>query len=81
VKDFDASFFEIMLAPKSTPPAIIERMSKAVTKILQQPDVRAKLLGGDMEPVGNTPGESLKRLQADNQKWGRVANQIGLQLD
>lgn len=81
VKDFDASFFEILAAPKSTPPAIIDRLSKAVMKILRQPDMRAKLLAADMEPVANTPAESAQRLRVDYDKWGRVAERIGLQLD
>lgn len=81
VKDFDASFFEILAAPKSTSPAVIDRLSKAVTKILQQPEVRAKLLAADMEPLGNTPVESMQRLRLDHQKWGKVAADIALQLD
>lgn len=81
VKDFDASFFEILAAPKSASPAVLERLNKAVAKILQQPDLRAKLLAADMEPVGNTPAESAQRLRADNTKWGRVAQKIALQLD
>ncbi|CAM3656839.1 tripartite tricarboxylate transporter substrate binding protein [Polaromonas hydrogenivorans] len=81
VKDFDASFFEILAAPKSTPPAVIDRLSKAVTKVLQQPEVRAKLLAVDMEPLGNTPVESMQRLRMDHQKWGKVAADIALQLD
>lgn len=81
LKDFDASFFEILAAPKATPPAVIDRLSKAVTKILQQPDVRAKLMAADMEPLGNAPAESLQRLRLDHQKWGKVAASISLQLD
>ncbi len=81
VADFDASFFEILAAPKSASPAVIERLNKAVAKILQQQDVRAKLLAADMEPAGNTSLESTQRLRADNMKWGRVAQKIALQLD
>ena len=81
IKDFDASFFEILAAPKSTPPAVVDRLHKAVTKALQQPEVRSKLLTADMEPVGNTPAESAQRLRQDHQKWGKVASQISLQLD
>ncbi len=81
VKDFDASFFEILAAPKSTSPAVVERLHKAVVKVLQQPDVRAKLLAADMEPVANTASESAQRLRADHLKWGRIAHQISLQLD
>lgn len=81
VKDFDASFFEILAAPKSTPPAVVDRLQQAVAKVMQQPELRGKLMAAEMEPVASTPAESAQRLRADHQKWGRVAGQIGLQLD
>lgn len=81
IKDFDASFFEILAAPKSTPIAVIERLNKAVVKVLQSPDIRKKLLAADMEPVAIPPLESAQRLQVDYQKWGRIAKKIDLQLD
>lgn len=81
VKDFDASFFEILAAPKSTPTVVVDRLQQAVAKVLQQSEVRSKLLGADMEPIGGTPAESAQRLRDDHQKWARVATRIGLQLD
>lgn len=81
IQGFDASFFEILAAPKSTPASIIERLQQAVAKVLQHAEVRGKLLAADMEPVGSTPLESAQRLRADHRKWGRVASQIALQLD
>lgn len=81
VKDFDAGFFEILAAPKSTSPAVIERLQQAVAKVMQQPELRSKLLAADMEPLATTTVESAQRLRSDHQKWGRVAAQISLQLD
>lgn len=81
IKDFDASFFEILAAPRGTPEAVLERLQKAVVKVLQQPELRSKLLAADLEPVANTSAEAARRLKDDHQKWGRVAAQIGLQLD
>jgi tripartite-type tricarboxylate transporter receptor subunit TctC len=81
VKDFDASFFETLSAPKNMSAAAAERMQKAVVKVLQQPELKQKLLQADMEVVANASTEALQRLRADQQKWGRVAAKIQLQLD
>jgi tripartite-type tricarboxylate transporter receptor subunit TctC len=81
IKDFDASFFETLSAPKSMPAVASERMQKAVIKVLQQADIKAKLLQSDMEVVANSSEDAQQRLRADNGKWGRVAAKINLQLD
>lgn len=80
-KGYDASFFETLAAPRNTPPAVIDRLQKAVAKVMQQPAIRNKLLGGELDPVASTSAEAEQRLRADQQKWGRVAKQIDLQLD
>jgi tripartite-type tricarboxylate transporter receptor subunit TctC len=81
IRGFDASFFEILAAPRGMPPEAMDRMQKAVVSALQQPEIRARLLAADLEPVANTPAEASARMRADNDKWGRLAGQIGLQLD
>lgn len=81
IKDFDASFFETLSAPKNVSAAAAERMQMAVTKVLEQADVKAKLLQADMEVVANSSAEAQQRLRADHLKWGRVASKIHLQLD
>ena len=81
VRGFDATFFEILAAPKGTPPEVMARLHKAVANALQQADVRNKLLANDLDPVVNTPAEAAARVKSDSEKWGRVVSQIGLQLD
>lgn len=81
VRGFDATFFEMLSAPKGTPPEVMARLHKAVANALQQADVRNKLLANDLDPVVNTPAEAAARVKSDSEKWGRVVSQIGLQLD
>ncbi|MEY5097347.1 MAG: hypothetical protein RJA36_66 [Pseudomonadota bacterium] len=80
-KGFDASFFETLAAPRSTPPAVIDRLQKAVAKVMQQAEIRNKLQAAELDPVASASSEAEQRLRADQQKWGKVAAQIGLQLD
>ncbi len=81
VRGFDATFFEMLAAPKGTPPEVMARLHKAVANALQQADIRGKLLANDLDPVVNTAAEAAARVKSDSEKWGRVVSQIGLQLD
>jgi tripartite-type tricarboxylate transporter receptor subunit TctC len=60
---------------------VIDRLQKAVAKVMQQPEIRNKLLAAELDPVASASSEAEQRLRADQQKWGKVAAQIGLQLD
>ena len=81
VPGFDASFFEILASPKGTSSEAMDKLQKAVVQALQGPEIRARLLAADLEPVASTPAEASARLKADHEKWGKVAAQISLQLD
>lgn len=81
IKGFDATFFQVLAAPRNTPPAVVQRLHQAVVKTLQQPEIRQRLHANDMDPVGNLPAEAGQRLAADRQKWGVVVKKIGLELE
>jgi tripartite-type tricarboxylate transporter receptor subunit TctC len=81
VKGFDASFFEILAAPKGMPPEFVKRFQQAVVTALQLPEVRQRLLASDIKPIGNTPDLALERTRADAKKWSVVADKLGIQLD
>ena len=70
-----------MFAPAATPKAIQDRISAAVAKALQLPDVAAKLVTLNMEPVGSTPEEFRKVVNDDWIKWGAVVRASGFTLD
>ena len=46
-----------VMAPASTPNEIVERMNQEINAALVQPDVREKLAGQFMEPVGGSPDD------------------------
>jgi len=70
-----------MFAPSATPKAIQDRISGAIARALQQPDVAARLVTLNMEPVGSTPEEFRKVVQDDWNKWGAVVKASGFTLD
>ena len=70
-----------MFAPAATPKAVQDRISGAIAKALQQPDVIPKLVTLNMEAVGSTPEEFRKVVQDDWNKWGAVVKASSFTLD
>ena len=70
-----------LFAPAATPKALQDRISGAVARALQLPDVAAKLVTLNMEPVGSTTEEFRKVVQEDWAKWGAVVKASGFTLD
>ena len=81
VANFDASFFELLAAPKNNSPQANDRFQKAVVAALSTSETKAKLNAADLDPVANSAQQAQQRIKADAVRWGKVASQINLQLD
>jgi tripartite-type tricarboxylate transporter receptor subunit TctC len=66
---YDAGIWIGLLAPKATPPAIIEKLSAAANDALNTEEVRTALKGQGTDPVGGTPKEFADFIRADIEKW------------
>jgi tripartite-type tricarboxylate transporter receptor subunit TctC len=66
---YDAGIWIGLLAPKATPPAIVEKLSVAANDALNTEEVRAALKGQGTDPVGGTPKEFADFIRADIEKW------------
>jgi tripartite-type tricarboxylate transporter receptor subunit TctC len=69
---YEASTWYGIGAPKSTPPAIVERLNRAVTVSLADARLAARLadLGGTI--LGGSPADFAKLISDDTAKWGQV---------
>ena len=68
-----------MLAPARTPRDIITRLHGDTTRILQQPEIKARFAGDGADPVGSTPEEFTRYIQSELTKWAKVARDAGIQ--
>jgi tripartite-type tricarboxylate transporter receptor subunit TctC len=78
IKDFDVSSWNGITAPAGTPQPIIDILSKAITEVLQSPEVQdvGRRLG--MEMRGSTPDELMARLKGDIAKWSDLAEKANI---
>jgi tripartite-type tricarboxylate transporter receptor subunit TctC len=61
-----------VVAPANTPPEIIAKLSKALNKVLQSPEMREKITTQGNEVGGGTPEEFGALIRSESQKWSTV---------
>jgi tripartite-type tricarboxylate transporter receptor subunit TctC len=69
---FEASVFLGIGAPKNTPTAIVERLSKEINAALADPNVKARYADLGTIVLGGSPADFGKLIAEDAEKWGKV---------
>jgi tripartite-type tricarboxylate transporter receptor subunit TctC len=78
---FDVATWSGLLAPAGTPSEVVDRLYREVARILQQSEVREKILAMGNEPIGNTPEEFAAEIRADVPRWKEVATRAGIRTE
>ncbi len=80
IKDQEADTMQGVLVPAGTSKAIIELLQAEIARIVQLPDVNAKLLAIGLEPMGMPTSEFAAYIKADIAKWKKVINDAKIPL-
>ena len=67
-----------VLAPASTPPAVVARLNKEIAAILRAPDVVQTFTDRGIEPIGNSAAEFRAFIEAESRRWLKVAQDAGV---
>jgi tripartite-type tricarboxylate transporter receptor subunit TctC len=81
VPGFDADIWYGFVVPAKTPPAIVKKLSQDLARVLEDPEIQAKLRQNGLEPSylsAEAMGELMRR---DVARWREVATRINLVLD
>jgi tripartite-type tricarboxylate transporter receptor subunit TctC len=70
-----------LVAPAKTPAAIIQKLHDATVKVLQNPEVRARLIASGAEPIGNTPAEYQAEIQAELEKMKELVQKQNIKFE
>ncbi len=79
-KGFEANTWTGVLVAARTPQPIIARLNAEITRILDLPDMRARLATGGA-PVQTGPTAFTALLKADTDKWARIVKEAGLKVE
>jgi tripartite-type tricarboxylate transporter receptor subunit TctC len=78
---YEMSIWFGFLAPAGTPREVANRLNAEVVKALQAPDVRERLQGQGVDPIGDTVDEFAANMRAESARWAEFAKATGLKLD
>ena len=70
-----------IFVPAGTPPAIVQKMSDGVQKVLAQPDVQNAILDVGFEPGGSSPEQLARFLRQEVDRWGTVIKDPALRIE
>jgi len=70
-----------IMAPANTPAEIVNRLSTAIAKSLQAPEVLRRFANEGIDPVGSTPDAFGKQVREDLVKWAEVVRVSGAKVD
>ena len=59
-------------APPGTPKEIVKKISDAIGQAFRSPDLRARILALEAEPLGSTPEQMRDIIKASTEQWGPV---------
>ena len=78
IPGFDVTSWQGWLAPKGTPPAIVARLSSALSDAVRLPEVSEKLTADGAKPVGSSPVEFRTEIASQASRWRRLVDDRGL---
>ena len=78
---FEAGAWQGLAAPAGTPVDVVKRLNETLLKVMQLPDVKERLLGAGLEPVGGSPEDFAQFIKSEIAKWTKVAKDVGARAD
>ena len=81
VPGFEAITWFGMFAPTGTPRDIINRVNAEITKAVNSPDVREKLISQGADPFTMTPEQFKKFFSSEIAKWAKAVKAAGVTLE
>jgi len=76
IAGFEASFGQVLLAPRGTPPSVVAALNEAFGTALAQPEARARMLALDLEFAPDTPEQAAVRPRREADEWAQVVDRL-----
>jgi tripartite-type tricarboxylate transporter receptor subunit TctC len=77
----ESSTWVLFMAPGATPREIVNRLAAEAAKAVKAPDVQERLAQTGIDPVGDTPEQAKRFLDAEIAKWAKVITAAGVKAE
>jgi putative tricarboxylic transport membrane protein len=79
VKGFDMDSWMGMFVPANTPPAIVTKLNTETRKIIDNPEIKARIAALGFEAFSSTPGELGEFVKVQLGKWTKMIKDAGIE--
>lgn len=79
VPGFENVTWHNVVVPAGTPKAIVRRLNEELVKIVRSPEVKERLEGQGLTPVGSSPEEVSARVKKESMEMAKLVKDIGYQ--
>jgi len=70
-----------VFVPAHTPRPVVDLLYRESARILQQPDIQARLATLGFQPIGNTPAEFTAQIKTEIAKWEKVIRAANIKVE
>ena len=81
IPGYEAYVWMGLLAPKGTPPAIVERLNRELLAVMALPDVKSYYTSHNLEIVASSPAEFGRFFRDEKERWAKVVKDTGAKID
>jgi tripartite-type tricarboxylate transporter receptor subunit TctC len=79
IPGFDASGWQMVMAPAATPAAVVARLHAAIKSTMAVPEIRAELVRLGMTPFDTPPVAELPAfVKSEGERWAKIIRQAGI---
>jgi tripartite-type tricarboxylate transporter receptor subunit TctC len=81
VTGYDMSTWYGLIGPANMPPEVIKRLNQELRNVLQDPQVRSKMLSQGVDPVISTPEAFATFIQDETKSWAALLKKIKVDVN
>ena len=81
VPGYEVTSWNGMLAPAGTPAEIVRRLNADYNRIINDPEMRKRMIANGYEPVGGPPEKFGEHIRAELAKWAPVVKRANVKVD
>jgi tripartite-type tricarboxylate transporter receptor subunit TctC len=78
VSGYELNSWYGILAPKQTPPDIVQKLNKSLVQIVAMPEVQRQMIDGGSDPSSSTPEDFAATIKSDLEKYTKLVNDLHL---
>lgn len=79
--DIDLSSWFVIMAPAKVPDDVVNVLNKNINDVLAEPEVKNRLIAIGLVPLGGSPADLEKRMEADAANWGSVIRSANVKVE